>query len=167
MARTTLFCLPRVLNACSRRLLYQFFRHRRVPPRGIPQVIVESGYPSLSGLLVRWQLHNGNGFHHKLSATWVVDGFGLKAVNWLRQVIRHNGAAIDICSQDDKRLTRLICSIDKSTFTCNPALVHRVKTRLSAIKASHKPCKRLPHPWQLLSTGDPRPPDVALGCTPS
>ena len=38
---------------------------------------------------------------------------------------------------------------------------------LSAIKAFHKPCKRWPHPWQLLSTGDPRPPDVALGCTPS
>jgi helix-hairpin-helix protein len=41
------------------------------------------------------------------------------------------------------------------------ALPHPMKT------PSHKPCKRRPPPWQLLSTGDPRPPDVALGCTPS
>ena len=40
-------------------------------------------------------------------------------------------------------------------------------TRLSAIKATRKPCKRWPHLLLLLSTGDPRPPDVALGCTPS
>ena len=31
MVGATLFCLPGVLNACSRRLLHQFARHRRVP----------------------------------------------------------------------------------------------------------------------------------------
>ncbi len=45
-----------------------------------------------------------------MAATWMVDGFGLKAVNWVRQIVRHNGAAIDIWSQDDKKLTRLISS---------------------------------------------------------
>jgi hypothetical protein len=33
-----------------------------------------------------------------------------------------------IRAENDKKLTRLICSIDKSMFTCNPALVYRVKT---------------------------------------
>ena len=45
-----------------------------------------------------------------MAATWMVDRFGLKAVNWVRQIVRHNGAAIDIWSQDDKKLTRLISS---------------------------------------------------------
>jgi hypothetical protein len=42
----------------------------------------------------------------------MVDGFRLRAVNWVRHVIRHNGAAIDIWSQDDKRLTRLISTVE-------------------------------------------------------
>ena len=47
------------------------------------------------------------------------------------------------------------------------AMLLELISRLSAFKASRKPCKRWPHPLRLLSIGDPRPPDVALGCTPS
>ena len=45
-----------------------------------PRGWIEPRYRSLSRLLVRWQLHNGNGFYHKLSAGWMVDGFRLKTV---------------------------------------------------------------------------------------
>ena len=47
------------------------------------------------------------------------------------------------------------------------AMLLELISRLSAFKASRKPCKRWPHPLRLSSIGDPRPPDVALGCTPS
>ena len=61
-----------------------------------------------------------------MAATWMVDGFGLKAVNWVRQIVRHNGAAIDIWSQDDKKLTRLISSNGRHLIW---ALVQKVEIR--------------------------------------
>ena len=53
MVRTTLFCLPRVLNACSRRVLHPYFRHRSVLGCFHPHSYYPSrGYPLGTGSLV-------------------------------------------------------------------------------------------------------------------
>src|ERR1035441_4646341 len=83
-----------------------------------------------------------------MAATWMVDGFGLKAVNWVRQIVWHNGAAIDIWSQDHKKLTRLISlngrpkgtmPVDTAPSSTSPP----AKTRSLRARSSYRPIEQL------------------------